>query len=459
MLGKMKIVCFLMILFTLFSTVTIANSIELNNGYYIVKQGDNISSIASRFNVSVSDIVEWNHLTTPSIIFPGKLLKIGTNQQTYKPPVVNLTGYVSINFVDADIRDILSVVALELKKDILFVGSSLRMTIRAAKVSRTNLLDVVVSTAGGLTWVTSGNLIVVGTKEKINSDFSKNRVFTGIKLKYVTAPELETQATKLGIDVTTVTLKESLNKIWIQGNPTEIARFYQLVNSLDKKENFPDIGANVGRSTFYKQYTLKYITATLFRDMLSQFSIPVVFALSDSNPMICFVSGPTTSLSEFESVLAKLDVKENTNNPSGGDLVGMTKYILKYIAYSDAENLLTNSKLGITVMNLKNYPKTVFFFGPKTYRDEALRLLLSVDIKGDITKEVIDYALSSSKLASRRNLICSLTGLDVSNFVISEDIDRDPLVSKYILYFTGTEAEIAKIRKAISLIDSPLGGG
>jgi len=455
---KMKIVCFFLIMFTLFSTATIANSIEVSNGYYIVKQGDTISSIASHFGVSAQDITDWNHLPTPTVIFPGKLLKIGTSLIPVKPSYPTLNGAVSINFVDTDIRDVLSSVAIELKKNILYVGVPMRFTIRASKVDRASLIDVVVDTAGGMSWVESGDLIIIGPKEKISADFVNNLMFTGISLRYITAPEIESQALKLNIDVKTVTIKEALNKIWVSGTPTEIARFYQLVNSLDRKENFPDIGSSVGRSTFYKQYNFNYVTAEVFREALSQFDIPVIFSISSSNPMIAFVSGPATSKVEFEALLAKIDIKENTGNPNSGDLVGLTKYVLKYIAYSDAENLLTNAKLDISVMDLKSYPKTVFFFGPRSYRDEALRLLKSVDIRGDIIKEIIDFAPSTAKLGARRDLICSLTGYDASNFVISPDIERDALIEKYILYYTGTEAEIARIRKVVSLIDAPLGG-
>ena len=309
-----------------------------------------------------------------------------------------------------------------------------------------------------MSWVNSGNLIIVGSKEKINSDFTNNKVFTGIDLKYITAPELVLKATELGIGVKPITLSQTLNKIWIEGTPTEISRFYQLLNTLDRKENFPDIGTKASRSTYFKQYDLKYVTAELASTMFTGLGIPVFFNYTTLNPKCLFVSGPTSSMAEFEGILAKIDVKENTNNPTNGDFVGITKYVLKYISYADAENLLTYSKLGITVMDLKSFPKTIFFFGARSFRDEALKLLKSVDNIGQDVTEIIDYASSSSKLAARRNLICEISGLSVSNFVISEDVDRNPGASKYILYYIGTESEIAKIRQVVSLIDSPLGG-
>lgn len=454
----MRIVSILLIIFIFFSTVTIVNSIEVNNGYYVVKQGDTLASVADKFGVTEEKILTWNNLSGESMVYPGRALKIAENTDTYKPKVERASDKVSINFVDTDIRDILSVVAEEIDKDVLFIGTPIRISIRAASVAKADLIDLIVSTAGEMAWVYSDDLIIVGQKEKINSDFIYKMMFTGIKLKYITSPELEVKAKSLGINLTFVTLPRALKKVWVQGTPTEISRIYKLLETLDRKENFPEMEKKTERSTFLNQYELKFVNAGFVMNTIKALSLPVSFGNNLDNPMYIQVAGPSSELSKFEVILAQIDVEKNTQSPDTGDMIGITKYVLKYISYADAENLLTYSKLGITVMDINSFPKTIFFFGPKVYRDEAIKLLKSVDNKGVIAKEIVDFANSRSKLTARRNLICEITGFPADNFVISEDIERSDGSTKFILYYTGIEADIALIRYVIKQIDNPLGG-
>ena len=49
---------------------------ELRTMLYPVKSGDTVSRIASKFNISSSQIQEWNEIKDPSKIFPGQVLKL-----------------------------------------------------------------------------------------------------------------------------------------------------------------------------------------------------------------------------------------------------------------------------------------------------------------------------------------------------------------------------------------------
>lgn len=43
---------------------------------YVVKSGDTLSSIAQRFHVSVANLVAWNHITNPDLIYVGQQLTV-----------------------------------------------------------------------------------------------------------------------------------------------------------------------------------------------------------------------------------------------------------------------------------------------------------------------------------------------------------------------------------------------
>ena len=44
--------------------------------HYQIRQGDNLSSIAQKFSVSVTDIMKWNSIERGSYIKPGQKLKL-----------------------------------------------------------------------------------------------------------------------------------------------------------------------------------------------------------------------------------------------------------------------------------------------------------------------------------------------------------------------------------------------
>ena len=47
------------------------------NVYYTVKRGDNLTRIAAMYNTTISQIVAWNNIKNPNIIYVGQKLIVG----------------------------------------------------------------------------------------------------------------------------------------------------------------------------------------------------------------------------------------------------------------------------------------------------------------------------------------------------------------------------------------------
>lgn len=45
--------------------------------WYIVQNGDSLFQIANKFNTTVQQIVDMNHIQDPNVIYPGQVLLIG----------------------------------------------------------------------------------------------------------------------------------------------------------------------------------------------------------------------------------------------------------------------------------------------------------------------------------------------------------------------------------------------
>ncbi len=68
------------------------NSRDLSGGAYVVRSGDTLSSIASRYNISVSKIIEINKIKDPSLIRIGQEIMITPPSLTVNSETTNLTG-------------------------------------------------------------------------------------------------------------------------------------------------------------------------------------------------------------------------------------------------------------------------------------------------------------------------------------------------------------------------------
>lgn len=65
-------------------------------GYYIVKHGDTLYSIARQFSREVRELAEWNSLADPSVISVGQELRVAPQQQLASDSAAGATGAESL---------------------------------------------------------------------------------------------------------------------------------------------------------------------------------------------------------------------------------------------------------------------------------------------------------------------------------------------------------------------------
>ena len=49
---------------------------EPTTEYYVVKRGDNLTKIAKAYGTTVAQLVSWNKITNPNLIYPGQVLRV-----------------------------------------------------------------------------------------------------------------------------------------------------------------------------------------------------------------------------------------------------------------------------------------------------------------------------------------------------------------------------------------------
>ena len=61
--------------------------------YYVVRSGDNLTKIAEKFGVSISDLLQWNKIESLNRLLPGKRLVIGNQTTSFTGTISNAPDF------------------------------------------------------------------------------------------------------------------------------------------------------------------------------------------------------------------------------------------------------------------------------------------------------------------------------------------------------------------------------
>ena len=288
---------------------------------YTVQRGDKLEHIATRFGVNVDDIIEANNITDKNLIITGQTLIIPglsddnddhnnytdksvkgidtevtgdsdehppvmTGQQQSGSRITNVASVVetgktgadtktlisidelinssqiSLNVKEADVRDVLSAIAVYSSTNILFKGQPIELSLRLDNVTVEQALDSL-SKVAGMDWIRDDNIIVFGDKNSIIADFSEILEITEFKLKYITSETLADQINALGLNVSILKSPANSKSLWVQGFASDLVKIRQILRMIDKNANL-ELGSSELKNNF-KPLTVEYISASEFK--------------------------------------------------------------------------------------------------------------------------------------------------------------------------------------------------
>ena len=93
---------------------------------------------------------------------------------------------ISINVHDADVRDVLSAVAVNMGYSIVYSGDVSTITMKLENVTPAAALDYLLKSMG-LSYLQEGSTLVVGKRETLTSDFARSISITRFNLAHITS--------------------------------------------------------------------------------------------------------------------------------------------------------------------------------------------------------------------------------------------------------------------------------
>lgn len=463
--------------------MTVMGSSRKNTGdyqYYVIKSGDTLTRIAKTHGVTVSDIMTANNLSDADRIISGKVIKIPLTEESAASTWSS--SRLSLNLVDANVKDALSAIARNAGYTIIFVGdATTTLTVNLEQMSALKAIDYVTRLAG-LSYLKDGNTLMVGTTAELNEKFVDKVVMTKFTLKYITVGVLQTQASALGLsNVQYVSTESDDSTVFVSACPKELAKIQELIKLIDVSSNI-NAGAALVAANF-KEINLNYITAEEFSSLLSSLGLdPGIVVASRPYTLYTFVTG--SALADIKTIKAVIDkpltganlgasksdqVVEPSTTPSTGEPTtpgtstgtpgtstgtAETKILreveLEYIDRTMAVGIIDSFPYEVTVYGPEKMTKKLWLMGTESEVNKAESKIKEFDTESyaDSMKLENTFFVYDLQNCTAQEMLDRLANINLEN--VTFKTNAYPTISKALIVY----CDYAKQEQVKSLLDA-----
>lgn len=290
----------------------------------------------------------------------------------------NNTDTVTMRIQNADVRDVISAIAVDMGYTVIFTGEPVQVAdFKVAYLSPEDALSVLLKSVG-LDYIKNGKTMIVGTKELLTTEYFDNIALTKFSLKYIQSDVISSQIDALGIVVQKLTLDTNPYAIWIQGLPQELGKVRELIAMLDKAENAQAQSGAVSSSKL-TPVELTYITADQMNSVLMEIGLEAGLIL-DSNPKTLYVYANADQLSLINELKKKLDVAANQQ---GSDSV-ISSRKLQFVKVSEIVPIISQFGLDVDVITLDRIAMTIWLKGDAETISQVSALIDKIDTQQNL---------------------------------------------------------------------------
>ena len=460
--------------------MTVMGSSKKNSGdyqYYVIKSGDTLTRIAKTHGVTVSDIMTANNLSDADRIISGKVIKIPLTEESSASTWSS--SRLSLNLVDANVKDALSAIARNAGYTIIFVGdATTTLTVNLEQMSALKAIDYVTRLAG-LSYLKDGNTLMVGTTAELNEKFIDKVVMTKFTLKYITVGVLQTQASALGLsNVQYVSTEADDSTVFVSASPKELAKIQELIKLIDVSSNI-NAGAALVAANF-KEINLEHITAEEFSSLLSSLGLdPGIVVASRPYTLYTFVTG--SALADINTIKAVIDkpltganlgasksdqVVEPSTTPSGGtgepstgtpgtstgteEAKILREIELVYIDRTMAVGIIDSFPYEVTVYGPEKMTKKLWLMGTESEVNKAEGKIKEFDTESyaDSMKLENTFFVYDLQNCTAQEMLDRLANIKLEN--VTFKTNAYPTISKALIVY----CDFAKQEQVKSLLDA-----
>lgn len=176
-------------------------------------------------------------LAAESFFISNDLWADVTDSITAPKPTHSSTTNITLDVRDANLLDVLSLLAYKLDVNIIFLGDpDRRITVKIANLSPLTTFQLILQKES-LDYLVVGGNYIVAERGRLYEDFANRMLLTRYSLFYLSASAMQGYISELGVPVQSLTVDSNQRAIWMQGTPMTLGKARKLINSLDIMEN------------------------------------------------------------------------------------------------------------------------------------------------------------------------------------------------------------------------------
>jgi hypothetical protein len=143
---------------------------------------------------------------------------------------------ISLDVRDANILDVLSLLAYKIGVNIIYLEQPIRITFKSESLSPITTLELILQNQG-FDYLVVGRNYVVAQRERLFSNFTERLILTRYGLFYVSASSMQDYLSQLGVDARSLNVDSNQQALWLQGTPMTLGMAREVINALDVMEN------------------------------------------------------------------------------------------------------------------------------------------------------------------------------------------------------------------------------
>ncbi|NLC68402.1 MAG: hypothetical protein GX754_06380 [Clostridiaceae bacterium] len=365
----------------------------------------------------------------------------------------SVSGKISLNVENADIRDVLSAIALGMESNIVFTEQPIRVSFKISNVTYLTALEYLVK-SNGLDYMVNGNIIVVGKSETLEKDFFNKQLFARFDLNYITAGQLGIQMERLGIPVKQVVINEKGKVLWAQGTSRELSKVKELVLMVDVPENEikdpespgeePITGAEAVKLVPFK---LEHIDAKTLEGFIKQLGMAIKAITIDNNPQTIWISTRDEEIVQLEEIVSLLDIEENKMIPEEKMPLELIPYELEFVTAENINRVVEQVGIDVKVLYLVSNPYKIWLDSKSKDIGDFEELIEKIDIMENGKWFIDVIALKLKHLTAEKfKSIASQLAIPVQLITLDSNA--------YTVWVTGAPEDIINIKSLLNDIDT-----
>lgn len=430
------------------------------------------------------------------------------------------TSSIILDVHQADLRDVLSALAIKMDRTIILLDAPVRVTFFVENVTPQTAMTLLLQNEG-FDYLENDDCILVGRPERLKENYFNLMALSRFNLQNISAPALTTLIGELEIPLQILSLDTNPRTIWVQGTPRELGKVRGIITALDRPEN-----ADPETTSPLERLDLLYLNAEIIKPLIEQLALSAQVITMPVNPQAIWVQGTPAAVERLKELIAILDQPENAGFETKLD---MARFRLNYMDAGKMKLLLKEAGIAEEYIISDETAHLLWVFGPSCNLEIARELIAAVDLPEnseqlphifiyqfnnisaidaaerlnemavfngvktltfnypEISSELlvicpfhrteqvystlglldearrrirmpVDSAGKRSALAAKRELLAELTGISISRMHISANLSGDSENPYYVLWVEETPDKVQQVRDMVEIIDQPRSG-